>query len=473
MALTAEGFERPRLPELKQNYDDNFTDVLGPVNTNPDAVIGQIIGIFAAAMDDAYEALQNNYDSMYPFSAEGTSLDGAVSFVGIERIAESPTKVVAVCYGSESTLIPAQSLTRSSDNKQYVSDADTVISRSASCDVEITVSTITNSATYQVIAGGVSVVYTSDSSATGPEIAAGLAALFGADFIASSSNDKLLLRSADGVSDFTLTVDSKLTITKLGTPVSFTCLENGANVLPIGSLNAIDSQIVGWDSIYNFVAGDTGRNIETDEELRIRHADGVRASGSATVKAIRARMLAEVDSVEYVSIYENRTNTIVDSMPPHSFETVVSGGTNQEVANKLWELKPAGIETYGNTSVQVTDDNGDIQLVEFSRSTDKFAWIRVSVNALNSEETLSVSITDAIKNAVLSYGNTIGIGEDVITQRFYGPIYSATSGIGNITVEAALTNLISDTPSYSTTNISVSRAELAKFDLTRISVVGV
>ena len=473
MSLTPEGFVRPRIDEIKLDYDSRFTDALGAVNTAPDAVIGQIIGIFAAALDDAYETLQNNYDSMYPFSAEGTSLDGAVSFVGLERLAAAPSSVIAVCYGSESTLIPANALVRSADNFQYAADADTVISRSAAVDVEITISTVSDSANYQVIAGGVSVVYTSDANATGAEIAAGLAALFGVDYIASSNGDVLYLKSADGYTDFTLTVDSKLTISKLGTPVSFTCIENGANALPIGSLNTIDSQIVGWDSVYNQVAGTTGRDIETDEELRLRHADSVRATGSATVKAIRARLLAEVDSVEYVAVYENRTNIIADSMPPHSFETVVSGGTNQEVANKIWELKPAGIETYGNTSIQVTDDNGDIQLVEFSRSTDKFAWVRVSVNSLYSEESLSVSVSDAIKAAVLSYGESLNIGEDIITQRLYGPIYNATSGIGNITVETALTDDVIDMPSYGTGNISVGRAELANFDLTRIVVVGV
>ena len=43
MSLTENGFERPRLPEIKTTYDGLFTDALGPLNTNPDAVIGQII----------------------------------------------------------------------------------------------------------------------------------------------------------------------------------------------------------------------------------------------------------------------------------------------------------------------------------------------------------------------------------------------------------------------------------------------
>lgn len=473
MSLTPEGFERPRLAEIKADYDQRFTDALGPVNTNPDAVVGQIIGIFSAALDDAYETLQANYDSMYPYSAEGTSLDGAVSFVGLERLAATASKVTAVCYGTESTLVPENALVRTSGNVQFAADADTVISRSAACDVEITVSTVTNSANYQIIAGGVSVVYTSGASTTASAIAQGLAALFGADYIASASSDKILLRSADGITDFTLTVDSKLTITKLGTPVGFTCVDKGENVVHVGAVNTIDSQIPGWDSVYNLAAGSTGRNVETDEELRIRHRDGVRASGSATLKAIRARLLSEVDSVTYVSIYENRTSAVVDGMPSHSFEAVVSGGTNQEVANKIWELKPAGIETYGNTSVQVLDDNEDVQFIEFSRSVDKLVWIRVSVNLLNEEEPIPADIVNSIKTAVVNFGESeFNIGEDIITQRFIGPIYSSTTGIGALTVEIALTDTISETPSYSTNNAVIARAELPVFDANRITVVG-
>lgn len=475
MSLGLEGFERPRLPDIKADYDQRFTDALGPVNTNPDAVVGQIIGIFAAALDDAYETLQNTYDSMYPFSAEGTSLDGAVSFVGLERLAATNTEVVAMCYGTESTLIPAGSLARSIDNKQYVSTSDTVISRSSSGDVLIEVNSVQNLTGYQVIVNGVSVVYNSDASATNIEIAAGLVPLFDANVIlATASNGVLRLRAADQFSDFTLTIDTKLTITKLGTPVVFGALDLGAHVLPANSLTTIDTSILGWNEINNLVVGATGRSLETDEELRARHQSSVRVTGAATLKAIRARVLAEVSSVTYCQVYENRTNLIdAFNLPPHSFETVVSGGLDQSIADKLFEVKPAGIETYGNTSLQVTDENGDVQVVKFSRPTTKFAWVRVSVDLLYTEETLTTQVTQAIKDAVVAYGSSLNISEDIIIQRFYGGIYDATSGIGGITVEIAITNLITDTPSYSTNNISISRAELAVFDVSRVTVLGV
>jgi uncharacterized phage protein gp47/JayE len=473
MPLNTTGFERPRLTEIKADYDARFTDALGPVNTSPDAVIGQIIGIFSAALDDAYETLQDNYDSMYPYSAEGTSLDGAVSFVGLERLGSTATTVTACVYGAESTLLPTGVMTRAG-TVQYATTSDTVISRANALDVEIEVGTVVNSVAYQIIAGGVLAQYISDASATDIEIIAGLAAAFNPlNFTATATGSTLRLHSLDKVSDFPLTLDSNLTITKLGSPAVFTAIELGASVLPTEALIVIDSPILGWDSVSNLVAGTTGRDVESDADLRTRHSTSIRSTGAATVKAIRARLLSDIPEITAVQIYENRTIDVVDSMPSHSFETVVSGGATQDILDKLWELKPAGIETYGAISGQSIDDNGDAQTIKFSRPVTQYAWIRVSVDQLYSEEPLSATTSGAIKDAVLAYGATLGVGIDIIPQRFYGPIYGSTTGLGQITVEAAITALPGDTPSYSTNNISIGRVGIAEFVLDRVSVVGI
>jgi len=473
MPLNTTGFERPRLTEIKADYDQRFTDALGPVNTSPDAVIGQIIGIFSAALDDAYETLQDNFDSMYPYSAEGTSLDGAVSFVGLERLGSTATTVTACVYGAESTLLPTGVMTRAG-SVQYATTADTVISRANALDVEIEVGTVVNSVAYQIIAGGVLAQYISDASATADEIINGLAAAFNPlNFTATVTGSTLRLHSFDKVSDFPLMLDANLTITKLGSPAVFTAIELGASVLPVGALTAIDSPILGWDSVSNLVAGTTGRDVESDADLRTRHSTSIRATGSATVKAIRARLLSDVPEITAVQIYENRTSVVVDSMPSHSFETVVSGGATQDILDKLWELKPAGIETYGTTSGQSIDDNGDAQTIKFSRPVTQYAWVRVSVDSLYSEEPLISSVQSSIIDAVLTYGASLGVGTDIIPQRFFGPIYASTTGLGQITVEAAITALPTDVPTYSTNNISIGRAGISEFVTNRVTVVGV
>ena len=474
LGLTPEGFVRDRLPAIKSEYDALVTDALGPVNTNADSVIGQLEGIWSEGVDNIQEALQDTYDSQYPSSAEGTSLDGAVEFVGLSRIESSATIVTACAYGTEGIVVPAGSISHS--DVTYTSSSDVVISRANALDVTIEVGTVSNTASYNVYAGGASSTYVSDSTATATEICAGLAlAIASDDLLAVASGETLRITAADGESPFALTIDAKLTITKRGSPVVFVCNTLGATVCPIGALINIDTPILGWDELYNLKAGAVGRNVETDTELRARHATGVRATGSATVEAIRSRMLQDVDSVTSIKIYENRTSiTSSDGIPAHAFESVVVGGLDAAVANQLWLTKPAGIETYGNVSINVTDGGGDLQVVKFSRPVDKYVWMNVNIDSLNTEESLPSSASTAIRNAVITYATAnIGNGTDVILQRFKGPIYTAVPGIADMTITAGLTDTIDGTPTYLDTNISVGKAQNAVFALDRVSVSGI
>lgn len=473
-SLTDLGFTRDRLNEIKTKQDTLVTDALGSVNTNADSVIGQLNGIWAEGIDNVNEVLEDTYNAMYPSTAEGTSLDGAVSFVGLTRIPATETVVTGAAYGVEGTVILANSLAHA--DVQYKSTSDVTISRANALDVTIEVVTLANSTAYNIFAGGLSFTYTSDSSATKLEIATGIVALVNASSILVGEliGETFRIYSADLETPFAITVDIKLNITLRASPVVFVALEKGAIECPAGALVSIDSPVTGWDSLVNLKAGAPGRNTETDAELRLRHAKSVRATGSATVEAIRARMLQDVPEVTSIRIYENRTNiTSVDGIPPHAFESVVVGGTDSDVLNQLWLTKPAGIETHGNESGLVIDSNGDAQTVKFSRSVPKYGWLNITV-ILYSEETIPESANLAIKEACYDYALlNIGVGTDIIIQRFIGAIFDAVSGIASINITAAITASPSDTPIYTSSNIAIGKAENAVFDISRISVIGV
>lgn len=473
MSLPLTGFVRPRLSEIKADYDQKFTQALGPVNTNADAVVGQIIGIFSAAMDDIWEAIQNTYDAMYPFSAEGLSLDGAVSYVGLLRIGSSPTKVTAICYGLEGTYIPVGSRARSTANRQFLADESIVISRSIAGDVSIKVLTVVNTTLYSIILDGVLYSYTSDASATIAEILDGLKADIDSSlYIATISNETLSIQAIDKHSSFTISIDSNLHLVELGSPCNFTAIDNGAFALPIGTLTTMDTSIVGWDSLDNLIVGATGTNVETDEELRRRHAEQGGINGTATVLAIKSKLENTVVGVTSAYVYENRTNLTIDGMPPHSIEAVVTGGLDQAVADRLFEVKAAGIETYGTISMDVVDPNGDVQICYFSRPVDAFIWVKVTIVGLYTEEILSPDVSDAIKNAVVEYTQVQPIGEDIIPQRYYGPIFSATNGIAQILVEVAKTETAEGSPSYETSSLSLTRIQVANIIADRVIIIG-
>jgi len=113
VSITSTGFSRLRLAGIKTYLDEQVTSALGPVNTAADSVVGQVLGVVSAALDDALETIETAYNSSYPATAEGVSLDGVVQYVGLERIAAAPTTAIAMCYGTESTAVPAGSLARS------------------------------------------------------------------------------------------------------------------------------------------------------------------------------------------------------------------------------------------------------------------------------------------------------------------------------------------------------------------------
>lgn len=469
MTLDATGFTRPRLDELKTSLDTSLSDVLGPINTNADSVLGQVTGIQAASLDDAWEGLQENYDAMYPESAEGVSLDRAVSFLGITRIPAAPELVTAALYGTEGTIVPANSLAHA--DVQYFNTSDVFITANAVIDSTVVVSNILDSTVYTVTLSGFPYTFNSGAGATASSILMGLSAVI-SGFTTSVSNDVLRISALDGQTPFVISVDSNLLLASIGSPGVFASIVSGKRECPVGALAFIDTPIFGWNAIGNLIPGAGSRDVETDIELRARFTNAPRVTGSATIKAIRARLLQEVAGVTSVAIFENRSNLYDGLVPPHSFESVIQGGSDQAIAQNIWENKPAGIETYGNVSILVLDENGDAQEISFSRSTPQYAWVRVTINATYPEEPLPASTEQAIKTAVLAEGQSLAAGEDVITQRFIGPIYSNTTGLGSITVETALTALPSDTPTYSTANKSISRSEVATFDESRIVVVG-
>lgn len=154
--------------------------------------------------------------------------------------------------------------------------------------------------------------------------------------------------------------------------------------------------------------------------------------------------------------------------PPKSFEAVVEGGSDDDIALKIWQTKPAGIQTFGNTSIVIEDSQGESQTINFSRPTPIYLWATVSLT-LYSEEVFPPNGQELVKAAILNYGNSLGIGVDVLFQRVLAQIFSVP-GISSGNLQIASTNAATDTPSYGTADISIAENEVSLWDLVRITV---
>ncbi len=456
--ITSTGFARKRLPEIKADLEAALRSSFGDINTAPDSVFGQIIGVFAKASADEWEALEAVYNSMYPSTASGVSLDHAVEMVGVRRLDAEKTKVVLWLTGADGSTVPAGSQATVEETGAVFSTVIGVgISRSQALRLRIVFnSTAAGTYTARINQDLATLVYT-----TG-DLAALLAAqinLLDHPVTATVEEDEIVLSADDDETVFNCIVSAQMSIQDVATPVLAEASVSGPVLALAGTIDTILTPTAGWDSVTNPLDGVTGRNVETDVELRARRRQSLRIIGAASVDAIRAQILQGVSSVRTVKIYENRLPTPDDEdRPGHSFETVIQGGDDDAIALKIWQVKPAGIETFGNTAVIITDSQGDPQAINFSRPVE----VRVLVNAEVQVDLQNFPALGgaALRDAVVAFGNSLPVGEDVSVQRFFCPMFAIPGVLAiNMTIQR-----FGEPGTVTDSVLTIGSVEIAAFD---------
>jgi len=208
--------------------------------------------------------------------------------------------------------------------------------------------------------------------------------------------------------------------------VDSVCETLGAIVAPVGAINAIYTPIPGWYSVTNEEIAVTGRDTESDAELRQRFADAHASTNSGVFDSIISG-LRSVYGVTFVGLVQNDTgSTDSNGLPAHSFCAIVEGGDDDEIAEKVFSLKPPGVATYGSTTKTVVDSYGNSNTVKFSRATSVGVTITVSIRAFADYD--SDRIDQIIKNALEFDINALGIGKNWNVTMGYKDIYSSFDG---------------------------------------------
>jgi uncharacterized phage protein gp47/JayE len=255
--------------------------------------------------------------------------------------------------------------------------------------------------------------------------------------------------------------------------LTFESTVTGPTLVPALSISQPITSISGILAVLNMAQGTPGRNIETDDQLRYRQQTFKNVNSFGTIESMASRLLQEIPYVNSVSFYEN-TSSIVDSYgrPPHSFELVVNcpSITEQTVANKIWLYKPAGIATFGNVSYLVSDTQGNLHRMYFSKPVNEYVYIKATITR-STEIRFPLNGAVLVANAILAFGNTLIMGQDLINQQFMGPIYSV-AGVGLVDLQFATTTDLVTPPVYESpgSNIVIQPTQLTMFDISRIYI---
>ena len=483
--LTEKGFELKRLEEIKEGIESDLRSALGNgINLGSTELLGQQVGILAERFARVHELAQDVYFAFSPNSANGKSLDDVAAITNVFRLPGLPSTASVIAYGAQGTLIPAGSQVSVEGNPDAIFEttSDYVIGAGVDEVQEITFNTVPD-------AGDFTLVYDGEETVAIPFTAVALD-------VQNALNNLNALQNTSVSGDFTngfevsfggqdgqkpqpsLTVGSN-TLKTAGIDVVIQIAETTPGVLPnvtmqvqaiedgptqafANTLTVIETPVAGWEAVTNPLDAKLGRNIETDAEFRLRRSLSLANPGTATVEAIRSRLLQLVD-VKAAVVYENIT-MLPDGAgrPPKSFEAIVLGGDNQEIADLIWQVKPAGIETYGSELEQVIDSQGFVHDIEFSRPIEKEIWIIVNVTK-NVEFPVNGDL--AIKENLLDYAQkNLSIGDDVITVQLYCPV-TDVAGVVDAEILIGLVN-----PPVSDANIPIAENEIAIFDSSRITV---
>jgi len=483
--LTVNGFERKRLAEIKTEIEQRMRDSLGAsINLTPPSVFATLIGIFAEREDELWQLAENVYNSSYPDTAEGTSLDNVVAITGITRQAATESTVASVhLFGSVGTTVPTGTIFSVDGNPdaRFVTDADVTLVTGADEVQDAAFSATPTSGSFRLVyedeqtdlipftanAAAVQTALNNLIDLSGVTVTGSFASSFEITFAGADGKiNQPLLTVADNTLDNAGAVTVTITVLTAGVPqgtVNCTAEDAGATQAPARTLTVIETPVAGLDTVLNLVDAVVGRDTETDLELRLRRSESLQVAGSGTVEAI-VSTLRNVPDVTAAIVIENDTDVVDgDGRPPHSFEAIVEGGADQDIADEIWSVKPAGIATFGTENINVTDSMSIVHVINFSRPTPVDIYVILD---LTTDSLFPVDGAALAEQAILDRAaERFSVGDDVIVIPTLIAALDAIPGIIDVVIKVGT----APAPTLDA-NIPIAISEIASFDSTRITV---
>lgn len=476
--ITESGVNIKRLDTIMEEIHAGLSAGWG-VNTrlNPKSKLNVMVTNFSDKVAELWELGKGIYDSMYPSSAEGISLDNACQFGGTVRETAARSYYPIHCTGVDGTPLDTSTIIASATNPQtnFVLLNPAVITRSSFNRAAVKVVSTASLAAYTVSIDGTLYSYTPTKETSPLDVLNGLRELLDAseEFTATVDANAMLLsiKAVDETKSYAMILTENLTTETVTSIINFASEQNGDIVLPYEAITNIVQGHADFHGCTNLCPYIAGRQEETDKELRQSYIDKIFNRSSRMLESIRSAILQNVQGVRSVAPYENDTNVYDQyGRPPHSIEIVVDGGDSREIAQQILAKKAGGISTFGSEEVEMPGEYGEGITVRFNRPTYVYAWMRVGV-IQSTVEDLPLNYADRIKKAIVSRMDELNCGDDIVPQKFLDAIYAACPGISYLDMTLFTSTDEAATPvSYDLRSKAISARERAVTSETMIEV---
>lgn len=494
--ITPTGFNRKRLIDIQAETTNDFQGAFGEsFDLDARTPEGQIKNILDERMASLWELAEAIYQAQNPVNAEGIQFDFIAALTGITRKDASKSKVLkGRGFGTFGTKIDAGTIISVSGNNsaRFLVDQDIHIDNAAVNEIQkltfgdtpddgtfkiVFGEDITDAVAYNETAAGVQAKLESLASiGAGNILVSGLigptgltvtfqGALAGQnieDTFSYTENNLVKSLVAVSITPSVITPGSKA----FSDYVSLTAETTGPIAAPTGTLTVIETPIAGLDEFTNEEDADLGNDIEADADFKLRRTQELQLAGAGTPEAIRANLL-ELTGVSDALVFENDSDvTDSEGRPPHTLDIVVEGGDEDEAAEEIRVTKGTGIGTIGDIVKVLKDSQGFNKTIRFSRPTD--VPIYVIVDLTTDENEFPTDGVDLVKAKILDYGNSLGLGKDVIVFGSYPDLsgsFRDVPGIIDYEIKVGKVN-----PPTLDNNVDILAREKADFDTSRITV---
>lgn len=466
--LTPQGLVIKRFDEIKSNILNNLKlkiEEIGEEIETEDKLLGNIVDVFSSEVADVWQGLQEVYDGQILDSSEGKNVDDIALHVSAERLEADCTKTVVALKGKIGTKIERNFILKCVANNELFYLVDDVILSKSNC-IEFTAKindNVIKDKIYTTVVDGYEVSYIAKAGDKENDVCRELVNKFSNDNYIITQKENTYTISSKNFLPFDPYVDQNQLIESVANKSLFYAMNNGAIFCPTDTLNKIVSPVNGLISANNFERPKSiGRLLESDTEYKIRIKKSGALRGQNTIPSLKAK-LRNLRGVSDVDIKENKSDRkSLDGIPPKAFEVLIEGGDENEIAKVISENKIGGIETYGSKKIPVLIDNQWLDIC-FSRPVEVSVIVKIELKIFDD---FPENGEQLIKNAVLNYGNRLGINKTLIDQKFFGSIFNSCTGIKgiNLTIARKDENIFKN-------EVQIGRTEYPSFNVNDIMVI--
>lgn len=175
---------------------------------------------------------------------------------------------------------------------------------------------------------------------------------------------------------------------------------------------------------------------------------------------------------DLIQVTGNTTGGSIDitfGRPGHSFEIVVQGGDDLQIAQTILASGPAGIESYGSSHFTIYDTSNNPYVISFSRPIVVPIYVSIVLQTDISQPNAKFipESVQQIQNDIVTIGGEVSIGGTIIGFGSNGLVgaFNEVQGITNYTIA------FGRTPNPTTnTNVQMQPEELPQFETFNVQI---